>query len=238
MREAVRRHANAATVIAVVALVLGMSGGAWAAGKYLITSTKQIKPNVLKELKGVAGAKGAQGVAGGTGPQGPAGPGGAAGKEGAVGAAGKEGAAGKDGKEGKEGKAGQTGFTETLPSEKTETGTWAVNLFAAATEEFAVAPISFSIPLSAEGAAFYLNATETAGKAKTGGCAGSAAEPTAPKGELCIYTEAEENEELSATPHATFNETPGHFGKPGTFLEFNVKGGGQVAARGSWAVTG
>jgi len=36
------RHFNATTVIATLALVFAMTGGAFAAARYLITSTKQI----------------------------------------------------------------------------------------------------------------------------------------------------------------------------------------------------
>ena len=49
-------------VIATIALVFAMSGGAYAAKKYLITSTKQISPSVLKSLKGAAGKNGAIGA--------------------------------------------------------------------------------------------------------------------------------------------------------------------------------
>ena len=56
-----------ANVAATLALVFSMSGGALAASHYLIGSTKQISPKVLKKLKGNAGVKGA---AGATGPQG------------------------------------------------------------------------------------------------------------------------------------------------------------------------
>ena len=38
-------------VIATIALVFAMSGGAYAAKKYLISSTKQISPSVLKSPK-------------------------------------------------------------------------------------------------------------------------------------------------------------------------------------------
>jgi hypothetical protein len=44
-----------ANVVATLALVLAMSGGAIAATHYLITSTKQISPRVLKKLKGFQG---------------------------------------------------------------------------------------------------------------------------------------------------------------------------------------
>jgi hypothetical protein len=231
MLRAARRRFNATAVVAVLALVLAMSGGALAAGKYLITSTKQIKPSVLAQLRksGPAGAKGANGT---NGVQGPAG---------APGTAGKEGVPGKEGKEGvpgKEGKAGQTGFTEVLPAGKTETGTWAENLFDVTHEEASYAPISFSIPLSSEGEAFYLNAVETAGQSGKGGCKGTAAEPAAPAGVLCIYTVEEETVKLGHLPATIFNETPHGFGKPGTYLEFDVEGGGQAVVRGTWAVTG
>jgi hypothetical protein len=229
MRDAARRHVNASTLIAVVALVFALSGGAWAANRYLITSTKQIKPSVLKQLRGAsgpAGARGANGAAGATGPQGSAG------------AAGAPGSAGKEGKEGKEGKAGQTGFTEALPPGKTETGTWAVALLTPAAEQVVFVPITFAIPAAAGGEAVYLDAAETAGEAGTGGCTGTVAEPAAPAGKLCIYTEEEEVEKSAATPKAIFDEELGRFGKPGSFLEFAVEKAGKAVVHGSWAVTG
>jgi hypothetical protein len=59
-----------ARALALVALAAAIGGGsAFAAGRYLITSTKQIKPSVLKSLKkaGPAGPQGAQGPKGSTG---------------------------------------------------------------------------------------------------------------------------------------------------------------------------
>lgn len=76
-----RRHLSYANVAATLALVFAMSGGALAAKHYLINSTNQINPKVLKKLKGRAGttgavgktgATGATGATGTTGPQGPA----------------------------------------------------------------------------------------------------------------------------------------------------------------------
>jgi hypothetical protein len=83
-----RRHLSYANVAATLALVFAMSGGALAAKHYLIESTSQISPKVLKKLKGRAGASGR------TGASGPAGPAGAAGAPGKDGAAGKDGARG------------------------------------------------------------------------------------------------------------------------------------------------
>jgi hypothetical protein len=62
-----RRHLNYENVVATLALVFAMSGGALAANRYLIDSTKQIKPSVLKKLRGTRGARGAAGAKGLTG---------------------------------------------------------------------------------------------------------------------------------------------------------------------------
>jgi hypothetical protein len=80
-----RTRFSYANVAATLALVFSMTGGALAANHYLITSTKQISPKVLKKLKGNAGKTGAPGTSG---------------------AAGKEGATGKEGVPGKEGARG------------------------------------------------------------------------------------------------------------------------------------
>lgn len=53
-----------ANVIAALALVLAMSGGALAADRYLITSTKQIAPSVLRHLRGKRGPRGPAGTPG------------------------------------------------------------------------------------------------------------------------------------------------------------------------------
>ncbi len=84
-----------ANVVATLALVFAMSGGALAASKFLITSTKQIKPSVLSQLKGKAGARGPVGPAGAAGAQGPAGAQGSPGAPGAGGKAGANGVAGE-----------------------------------------------------------------------------------------------------------------------------------------------
>jgi hypothetical protein len=59
-----RKRLTYSNLIATVALVFAMTGGAMAASHYLITSTKQIKPSVLKKLKGKAGPQGNTGPAG------------------------------------------------------------------------------------------------------------------------------------------------------------------------------
>jgi hypothetical protein len=58
----VRKHITYTNVAMTLALVFAMSGGAYAAKKYVITSTKEIKPSVLKQLQGKAGPTAAQGA--------------------------------------------------------------------------------------------------------------------------------------------------------------------------------
>lgn len=76
-----RRRFSYANVTATVALVLSMGGAAVAAKHYLITSTSEISPGVLKALKGK------------TGPPGPRGKPGINGTNGVNGANGKDGTA-------------------------------------------------------------------------------------------------------------------------------------------------
>jgi hypothetical protein len=98
-----KRSLNYANITATLALVFSMSGGALAANHYLISSTKQISPKVLKKLKGNAGAPGTPGSPGAPGAIGATGP------QGKEGSQGKEGKEGKEGQEGQEGKQGQPG---------------------------------------------------------------------------------------------------------------------------------
>jgi hypothetical protein len=87
MFGSLRRHLSYANIAATMALVFAMGGTAIAAKHYLINSTKQINPKVLKALT----------VHGKTGPVGPQG---AAGQTGATGLAGTQGATGLTGPRG------------------------------------------------------------------------------------------------------------------------------------------
>jgi hypothetical protein len=76
-----------AVELGFLALFLSISGGALAVDHYVITSTNQIKPSVLKQLHGKKGKRGRQGPAGQIGPpgiQGAVGPAGPAGPAGAT----------------------------------------------------------------------------------------------------------------------------------------------------------
>jgi hypothetical protein len=86
--NSIRKHLSYANVVATLALVFAMGGSAIAAKHYLITSTKQIKPSVLKKLRGASGK---------VGPVGPQGPVGLVGASGLAGGSGPKGAQGVPG---------------------------------------------------------------------------------------------------------------------------------------------
>ena len=119
------RRPSPAMVVACLALFVASAGTSIAASHYLITSTKQIKPSVLKQLKGargpagpsatpaaaLPGQKGDTGATGATGPAGPKGDTGANGIDGTVGPIGLQGPKGDTGLTGPTGAKGDTGAT-------------------------------------------------------------------------------------------------------------------------------
>jgi hypothetical protein len=193
-----RRRFTFANVAITVALVFAMSGGAYAAGKFLITSTKQISPKVLKSLQGKAGPAGGAGAQGPAGPGGPAGPQGSAGPKGETGAQGVPGTSGANGKNGTNGKNGEPWTAGgTLPSGKTETGAWSVGPLASSTGHIEVVETiaSFPIPLAAALPASGVHFINGGGKEVVAGveqastkCQGNVEVPTAEPGNLCIYS--------------------------------------------------
>jgi hypothetical protein len=231
---------TAGLLVAVVALVAALTGAAFAAGGLTKQQEKQVK-KIAKKYAGKRGAKGAPGATGAAGPAGPVGP---AGKNGTNGTNGADGTNGTNGESVNLGTAtsgecpsggvtvqvgsksatkksvcnGVTGFTETLPSGKTETGNWEV-------ESGGLVALSFNIPLAqAPEAVHFLKE----GEGETTDCPGTAAEPEAKPGNLCLYTLIGE-----AVFTAEFNtNVPGTINKEGAIVQF-VSG----QALGTWAVT-
>jgi len=95
-------------IVAWLALLVAFSGTSMAATHYVITSTRQIQPGVLKQIRT---ARGALGPAGATGPQGSGGKEGPAGPPGRKGEIGLKGEIGPKGEPGPKGEAGPTGET-------------------------------------------------------------------------------------------------------------------------------
>lgn len=234
MFSALRRRMTYANVAMTVALVFAMTGGAYAAKKYLITSTKQISPKVLGQLKGKAGANGAPGAAGPAGPQGPAG---ANGKDGAPGANGKDGvsvtsaalpkgnAKCKEGGSeftaangattacnGKEGSPWTAGGT--LPSKATETGEWAFGpVTEAATGGVPVVQVevaSFSIPLAAPLDATHVHYINPSGEEVSGNIFAPTTQPPGPACEGSVVAPTAESGNLCI--YAKNEETQGASG--------------------------
>ncbi len=237
MFSVMRKRLTYANVAMTLALVFAMSGGAYAASKILITSTKQIKPSVLKQLQGKTGASGPAGALGPQGSAGPQGPAGAAGKDGAPGSPGEKGAQGIQGIQGVPGKNGTTGFTETLPSGKTEMGMWATTIGKKVffgIDGFGTISISFNIPLAASLPEASIKVKPVGYDGTAGAtteeqeCPGKASEPRAEAGKLCVY---KSSDETSSVAEEVAARTPG-----GVVLFLLSEKEGQPAD-GSWAVT-
>ncbi len=94
------RRPSPTIVIAVLVLFFALGGTAVATTHYLLTSTSQIKPSVLKKLEGNAGPQGSQGPVGAQGAAGPQGPAGAQGPSGPLGPKGETGPKGEPGSAG------------------------------------------------------------------------------------------------------------------------------------------
>ncbi len=204
---------TAGLIIAVVAVVLAMGSGAYAAKGVIITKLSQISPSVQKKLKGKMGP---------IGPQGPVG------SQGLKGDPGAKGDTGARGPEGPPGQDGEDGFiTEpVLPSGKTLTGTWDYNDIG-----LEVIWVNISFPLRV------LNITEApeyiaAGASSTPNCPGSAEHPEAKRGHICIYAFLEEN---AVDSGEEFADDAYHSGLIRKFLAVDPTA--RSFGRGTWAVT-
>jgi hypothetical protein len=239
-----RRRITYANITATLALVFAMSGGALAATHYLINSTKQISPKVLKALKGKAGPTGPigpqglkgepGGPTGATGPQGPKGETGATGVTGLTGAPGKEGKEGPEGPEGFEGPEGPEGkYPTVLPAGETESGAWGSGNTAGGKAQYRTVT-SFPIPLP--GGLEPSHVVYVSGTSATH-CGGDG---LAEAGYLCVYQRFKEN---ATTPASSdiFNVDEG--GKPegvgihGFGITLQSEGAGLTSVSGTWAVT-
>ncbi|HWY18938.1 MAG TPA: hypothetical protein VNY27_09550 [Solirubrobacteraceae bacterium] len=249
-----RRRLTYANLAITATLLFAMTGGAYAAKRYLITSTSQISPKVLKTLKstpGAPGTPGTPGTAGANGPQGPQGPKGETGLKGETGGAGAPGAPGKPGEKGPEGSPWTAGGT--LPSGKTLTGDWVMSGNPTGTGApfgSITTSVSFGIPLAASPVVKYVKAPteeeEELGKFPTApaGCTGNATEPGAEKGHLCVFARSENNNNppsicsmAKALIQCLTGNSPTEADKSGFIIAANDKAPGFMALEGTWAVT-
>jgi hypothetical protein len=204
------RRLTYANVTATLALVLALSGSAIAANTYLLTSTNQIAPSVLKKLKGATGPKGAKGSKGTKGDTGPVGPAGAAGAQGA--------------------KGDTAAYPTILASGQTEYGTFAMNDDTSAGTAHAYDSISFTQPLASS--VTLLTATYVDPGTTQPGCTGTPSNPTATAGILCVYGE---NESATASVFSGSTASEGHADRWGAVVSVSTLG--SAFAYGTWAVT-
>jgi hypothetical protein len=133
------RKPSPSSIIAGLALFFAL-GDTALASRYLITSTSEIKPSVLKKLKGSAGPQGETGAAGATGVQGPAGAQGPGGTQGPAGARGLTGAQGLEGTRGPQGEPGSAGTLSPLTTVESSTASYE---YSAKAETYVAVAIAF-----------------------------------------------------------------------------------------------
>jgi hypothetical protein len=233
MFPVLRKHPTPSTLMAFVALVFALTGGAFAASGHgggagskttastprasnhaiVLTAASKSKSKAKSKTgargpagpAGKNGANGVNGAPGATGPVGPAGPTGGQGPQGPIGPQGPQGPQGPAGEQGKEGK---TGYAETLPPGKTLTGEFSASAFTEEGKEeelagtFATTAVNFPFRVeneSKEGPLpHFIKAGETS---LPKGCTGSAQEPGAEEGNLCVFATQETDIQESQLGH-------------------------------------
>jgi Collagen triple helix repeat (20 copies) len=178
----------AAMIVAIVALVAALDSSAFSQQQVIIKKLSQIAPGVQKKLKGKAG------------PAGPGGPAGAQGSAGSKGDTGAQGAPGKDGQDGQAGEPGQDGEdgacsagnpTCDLPPGATLTGDWSFNQIG-----LAVIWVDISFPLQVQPDLFDQAEPPVEfipSGTSTTNCPGSASNPEALPGKVCMYEDVMSN---------------------------------------------
>jgi hypothetical protein len=291
MLSAIRKQLNPATVMAFVALVFAMTGGAFAVTGHgggsgsgsRATLTATVAKAKKKDKSAPVGKPGPRGPAGPAGSQGPAGPAGAqgpAGGKGENGTAGANGTAGTNGasvtstplgvgnehcKEGGNefvsasgasyacnGKAGVKGATgepwtpnNTLPSKATETGSWAIGTTPLNVTTGAVfIPLSFPVRLGASLEGSHVHFIEEGvvehgtgvPPTECGTPAGTAEEPEASPGNLCVYEASVTNLRFNKILKASIRVPEAGASTAGAVLKMNPEEE-EAYGWGTWAVT-
>jgi hypothetical protein len=205
-----------ANLVAWLALFVAMGGTSLAASHYVITSTKQIKPSVLKKLKARRGASGPRGLSG------------------LQGAPGVPGAKGSDGSQGGSGPAGLSAVS-TLPPGQSESGEYSA---LGGAKGLVSEAVTFPVPLApnafGEGINYknvvYLKPKEVDGQCPAVGHAAV--------GFLCIYSTLAEG--LTGPRVENYERYEGGVGSGagrfGFVLEW-LRAGETGFDQGSWTVT-
>ena len=232
------RFGTAGVILALMALVVALSGTALAAKGALTGKQKKEVEKIAKKFQG-------------SGPAGPQGPAGAKGDPGPKGDPGAKGDIGPRGPEGPQGEPGP--LLESLPSGKSLKGYWGTRASGELTKAAAV--ISFPFPVSPPLTLYYINEDGESGVFRTSSptlgpedagvltpqliednCGGTAADPIAEPGFLCVYVEKMEGLEMESVLRFLGEAVPTEFG---TILPFSSPSPGVEFGfvKGTWAVT-
>jgi hypothetical protein len=225
-------HLTYANIVATLALVFAMGGGAYAAKQYLITSTNQISPEALRALMRSMGPVGKQAAPDNEGPT-------------ESGPKGKKGSRGATGPTGPTGPAGPTGPQGPLQAGVTEGGEWSMTT-PAKSGEIRVVPISFNIPLAKPIRPTKVHLVgpeegfEEPKEKLPVGCSGNFEKPVAAPGNFCVFAQILLNVREISPGFPIIQGLEEELGadKIGTRLIFETFKEEEVVADGDWVVTG
>jgi hypothetical protein len=186
------RPPSPASLLAAVALFLALGGTAFAAQKYVVSSSKQVKNSSLTGADVKNGSLTAKDLAKGTLLQGPAGRQGPAGSPGATGPKGDVGAKGEAGPKGDRGADGAPGARGGTTGDVIPSGTTVAGVFDVFHQSGSPSGGSTTVqlpgvaptPLTSADVNSKLSAYANDGDSS---CTGSYDAPTAPAGKVCLY---------------------------------------------------
>lgn len=257
------RLGTAGLVVAIVALVVALTGSAFAASKF-ITKPEAVKIAKREAKKfagkdgapgpagpqGPAGTNGTNGKDGGAGAEGPKGATGAAGATGATGATGKTGPTGIEGTTGATGATGPTGeFDLVAAAGTTLKGTWSIDWYEAeAAEEVVQAAISTGVPVDTNGEDFFKVIRDPAGNYQGPGeeeaaelaCPGTPDNPTADPSVfgggalLCVYVNESDNLLADIRGPGVAPDWSVSASGGGVLAGFATEAAGPASGNGSW----
>ena len=163
-----------------------------------------------------------------------------------------QGPKGDTGPQGPKGDTGQPGpFPAELPSGKTWTGVFSVSGVASAADQYFDMPISFGFRFASAPTVVTVGINDSAEEAAAAGCPGTAADPKAAPGKLCLFEMGRENTRILDAGFLEAGGDPAHvsgyvppFSPPwgvatrfGTILEVYSAAAGNLYSNGVWAAT-
>ena len=157
--------------------------------------------------------------------------------------AGPKGAAGAQGPQGPAGP-----FPGVLPSGKTLTGVFSVTGVASAAGQYSDSPISFGFRFASAPTVVTVGIDDTPAEAAAAGCPGTANDPAAAAGKVCLYEMGHENvstlaffetdgDPASVAGYAPPAEGNGSANRFGTIVEVRSAAAGNLYSNGTWAAT-